>query len=157
MIGLSGSVGLLTPEYPTHRPRTIRSPGSTARSRDTIVPPVLDLRGGRGQAGVASWLEGLGDRAAIILAPELTCLSAMTQGRFHLLQVPANWKARRDWNPPQSSPSGMALEWFADVCRRRVADHTESKDLLDVLVGNFREGLNTAERTSDGYGMLARR
>lgn len=137
VIGLSRSVGLLTPEYPSHRFMDDQVAWLNREVARHDVPPVLDLRGGRGQAGVASWLEGLGDRAAIILAPELTCLSAMTQERFHLLAVPASWRARRDWSAPQNSPSGLALEWFADVYRRRAADHTESKDLLDVLMGDL--------------------
>lgn len=141
--GLGHLAGLLTPEYPSRSSAEDQVEWLNREVNRHDVPPILDLRGGRGQAGVGKWLEGLGSRAAVILAPELTSLSALAQRRFHRLELPKAWRARRDWTAPDRSPAGLALEWLVDVYRRRTVEKDRERSLLEMLIGDLDRWLAT--------------
>lgn len=154
--GLGHSAGLLTPEYPSRSSAEDQVEWLNREVNRHDVPPILDLRGGRGQAGVGKWLEGLGSRAAVILAPELASLSALAQRRFHRLELPRAWRARRDWTAPDGSQAGLALEWFVDVCRRRAVEKDRERNLLEMLIDDLDRWLATGGIKSKWSHHLAR-
>jgi len=118
VLGMVPAMGLLSPRYPSRRSADDQVEWLSTQVDQHNVPPILNLREARGQAGVARWLEALGNHAALLLVPEICALSAQTQRRFHVLRLPQNWRAARDWRPPECLPTGLIIRWLIDLSWR---------------------------------------
>lgn len=128
VLGLSPVMGLLAPTYPSRLSADDQVRWLDGQASRHGVPPILDLREGRGQAGVGRWLDSLGDHVALILAPEVSLLSARTQRRFDVLRLPGSWRLPRNWSLTTSLPVSLMVRWLCDLSRRRFAFNNRRTD-----------------------------
>ncbi len=145
VLGLGFAMGLLTPAYPSRLSADDQVRWLDGQTVRHSVPPILDLREGRGQAGVARWLDTLGDHVALILAPEVSLLSARTQQRFDVLRLPRSWRLPRNWRSSGSLPVPLVVRWLCDLSQRKFAftnrrphpTHRLEQDFRDWCSANY--------------------
>lgn len=154
LLELGPKLGLLASRFPTRRSADDQMEWLRAEVSRDDVPPILDLRDGRGQAGVARWLEALGNHGALLMLPRMTNDSAQTQRRFHVLQLPAAWRAPRSWRSPARLPTGLLVEWFVDLAQRGFLPANRRPLAIESLIQDATDWVATSLSDAGGLGKL---
>lgn len=154
LLELGPKLGLLAPSFPSRRSADDQMEWLGAQVSRDDVPPILDLRDGRGQAGVARWLESLGNHGALLMLPNRTNDSVQTQRRFHVLELPDAWRAPRSWVSPSRLPTGLLVEWIADLAHRGFRPSNRRPIAVESLIQDATDWAATSLSDSGGLGKL---